>query len=699
MKVNIIQEKISSFFKNIRDQATTILISFSIGVASSIIGAFIYSSLEPNDLIEVKYKGVDVGEYSPQSVFAKLFNIARKEMKSGNFNEAISLSEANLIQLNDEFDGEVSESESILNCLIGECYIKKGDKEKALPYIEESHRIFPNDYNRQILIDTYIGLYNESKDKKYLEKVQEVNGYGSSSLINPDSYFNKSNLEQDIDLFTDENDFSDIELCVEDLAVNFLCTIYNYDIDDEHYIIYSTNVKSLGNNRVDCNNIDIAFYLSSDTCFSNNGNALVQVNGTDIPYKINWVNKKNDFYISENTYSNSYFIKAKCFINSCKLQSGTNYCFRRSNGNWSNWSSFYTRTYRNKTYSNLPKLLVEENILCEKHPIADTRKEISIISERNNSDYLKRFLDSEAGRVTAVDATLKFVIDSWLEEVINKLDKTKNISKADNKKEYPIVLGIGAKIQYDSINTNDTYINLVNEFINSIKEFPKSDNRKVHLVTLGIQDYNHNEYSDLNYAENDINLINKIFMNLYNDKLNVTKIDGNISKEKFVSKIKEITNKLNINDHIVFYFSGHSTYKNGNRQIVLNKPNDKHNNHLVSIKEINDLLGLPKTNKSIILDACKNPEISWKNYNGGIFNFDNNKIPSVVSSNISGELFETNELQQGVLTYFLSQELEKIDKQNDLENCDTYPEINFIDIMKRVDKSIQEYSNKIHKPL
>lgn len=199
---------------------------------------------------------------------------------------------------------------------------------------------------------------------------------------------------------------------------------------------------------------------------------------------------------------------------------------------------------------------------------------------------------------------------------------------------------------------------------------------KVHLISVGINNYSDKKIRPLRYAEKDSKDIIKSFYKMYGKNLIHYNVLGkDASKGKILSTILSVRGKVLPNDRIIFYYSGHGYAINN---LDLNKenyiiPKDGSINNLedtaISLKYISKLIKVNNSMNFIIIDACneniyKSKEtIKYSTLN----NIESNT--TVIYSSSSGQLSaESSKFKNGVFTHFFNEKtrvIASLDKNND----------------------------------
>ena len=301
-------------------------------------------------------------------------------------------------------------------------------------------------------------------------------------------------------------------------------------------------------------------------------------------------------------------------------------------------------------------------------------------------------------------------------------------------------------LKTSSIISRKKSLNNSNLF-NSDKFLSKNINGKVHLVSVGIDQYFDPRIKQLRFAKNDAKDIIKTFNNLYSSKLKIHELLGkNATKEKVLSTINEIKSIADKNDLIIFYYSGHGiedigenltqlVSSNSNIRNLLNefKDNslraryilpfdadiDKLKQSTISVSEVSSVLksACTKSAPLLIVDACyadASTAISKKRVYtpSDLSNFIGSSKQKVFQRNELGNLSDINELssdvifigsssagqfaaessnyQNGVFTHFLITSLKELSDSD--ENKDT--EISKNELIKSIQSEMTNYLSK-----
>jgi hypothetical protein len=131
---------------------------------------------------------------------------------------------------------------------------------------------------------------------------------------------------------------------------------------------------------------------------------------------------------------------------------------------------------------------------------------------------------------------------------------------------------------------------------------------KYYLFLIGIDDYDN--WQDLNNPKNDALAVKQLLTNRYTfSSANTTMIfNTNATKQKIFNQLEKLNKKLNSNDHVLIFYSGHGVYNEDRDEgywIPYDAPNRNFSNEHISYTEINNkLCNLNCQNVYLIADNC-----------------------------------------------------------------------------------------------
>lgn len=227
---------------------------------------------------------------------------------------------------------------------------------------------------------------------------------------------------------------------------------------------------------------------------------------------------------------------------------------------------------------------------------------------------------------------------------------------------------------------------------------PGKNNRKFALV-IGINEYSDSQIGNLQKAENDATGVSKILLKFGEYYQIETVIYGgkdssNQTKFSIEEKFDEILDKMEPDDSLFFYFSGHGITDYDEKNYLL--ASDSSVSSLIGTSiSVDDLIARTRVKKLkkviFVLDACRNPDKSTqtsgpKFLNGIQFN-DVEQVAILYSTKLGYFSYEDDKSAYGVFTKFLIYGLEGRADSN------FNAEITFTELSDYVSNSLKEWSS------
>ena len=133
---------------------------------------------------------------------------------------------------------------------------------------------------------------------------------------------------------------------------------------------------------------------------------------------------------------------------------------------------------------------------------------------------------------------------------------------------------------------------------------------KIYVIAAGLNEFEHDNVSQLKYSENDAKTIAKEIKNATEYKTEVTLLTGKkVTKENILKAIKKIKKKAHLEDKIVFYISTHGKAARGRLYLV--PQNNKKLKNWINFEEIfKEIQAVAALDQIFIIDACESGQAS-----------------------------------------------------------------------------------------
>lgn len=192
---------------------------------------------------------------------------------------------------------------------------------------------------------------------------------------------------------------------------------------------------------------------------------------------------------------------------------------------------------------------------------------------------------------------------------------------------------------------------------------------KRYAIILGCDEYKN--YSNINYCHKDVDLMEKTlveYCDYAEQDILVEYLTPYINKtpKEIIDDIKELLDKSESGDTILFYYAGHGDFKDGEPYIIL--PNTEPNNFEQTALPLRDISSLMRKDNRVnvrIFDTCH----SGADVRGN----NNNKFHETISSNSDGWVtfasckgnevsYPDSTLEHGVFTYYFCEAIKEFNE-------------------------------------